>query len=62
MKLQDPMSAFRVLFVKGSLLSNTSLDNIGLKVLVNQLKFLREKERCRVGCVVIMGPLINNAH
>lgn len=59
---EQPKMAYRMLFVKGSFLNNQSLDSIGLKVLICELKTLREKERSRVNCVVIMGPLINSAH
>mgnify|MGYP006897438572 CR=1 FL=1 len=59
---EQPKMAYRMLFVKGSFLKNTSLDSIGLSILICELKHLREKERNRVNCVVIMGPLINSAN
>jgi hypothetical protein len=47
-----------MLFVKGSFIKNGSIDNIGLKVLLSELKTLKERERTRINCLVIMGPLL----
>ena len=33
--LREPLSAYRMLFLKGALMKNNSNDNIGLKVLTN---------------------------
>jgi hypothetical protein len=52
-----------MLFVKGALISNDtkdSKDNVGLKILLNELSILKDKERSRVNCIVIMGPLLNS--
>lgn len=35
--------AYRMLFVKGSFMKNDSIDNIGLKVLLNELRTLKER-------------------
>ena len=47
-----------MLFVKGALMRNESKDNIGLKVIMDELMCLKDKERVKVNCVVIMGPLL----
>lgn len=57
--VKEPNSAYRMLFVKGSLMKNDSKDNIGLKIIINELKHLKDKERLKIDCLVIMGPLLN---
>lgn len=52
--------AYRMLFVKGALMRNESKDNIGLKVIMDELMCLKDKERVKVNCVVIMGPLLSS--
>lgn len=48
-----------MLFVKGSLLKNDSKDNIGLKIIMDELKHLRSKEGVDVDCLIVMGPLLS---
>ena len=41
--IKEPLTAYRLLFVKGSFMKHDSKDNIGLKVLINELKIMKEK-------------------
>jgi hypothetical protein len=41
--IKDPNAAFRMLFVRGGFMSNESRDNIGLKILTNELRILKDK-------------------
>jgi len=56
--VRHPAMAYRMLFVKGSFIKNESMDNIGLKILLSELRTLKERERTRINCLVIMGPLL----
>lgn len=41
--LREPTQAYRVLFVKGSFSKNDSKETIGIKIIINEIKHLREK-------------------
>jgi len=56
--IREPTMAYRILFLKGSLYKNDSKDNIGLKILINELASLK-RERVRINCIVILGPLLS---
>lgn len=58
-RLKEPTAAYRMLFLKGGFSNNNSKENIGLKLLTNELKIMKNQERVRIDCIVIFGPLIN---
>lgn len=41
--LREPNNAYRMLFVKGALMNNESRDNIGLKIIINELRQLKDR-------------------
>lgn len=58
-QLRSPHSVYRILFLKAALWRPDTKENIGLKLLTNELRQLRERERTAVDCIVIMGPLLS---
>lgn len=57
--LKDPSHAYRILFLKGPFSRNDVREHIGVKILVNEVRVLREREKTRVDCIVIFGPLLH---
>lgn len=57
--LREPTQAYRILFVKGSFSLKDSKEPVGVKVLTNEVRLLREREKEKVDCIVIFGPLLN---
>jgi Icc-related predicted phosphoesterase len=45
--------------MKGPFSRNDVREHIGVKILVNEVRVLREREKTRVDCIVIFGPLLH---
>lgn len=58
--LREPTQAYRMLFLKGPFSKNDSKENLGLRIVIDQLKYLREVEKNYVNCVVLFGPLLSS--
>ncbi len=57
--LKDPAQVYRILFLKGPFSRNDVREHIGVKILINEVRVLWEREKTRVDCVVIFGPLLH---
>jgi hypothetical protein len=54
-----PLSVFRMAMVKGPFWKNNGKENIGIKILSEQLLQLRNTKNIRIDYLIVMGPILS---